>query len=211
MRDDREIRLRGLYAITPDEADTDRLLARAAVVLASRPALLQYRNKAASQSLRASQARQLLALCREAHVPLVINDDAQLAATIGADGVHLGAHDGDFATARNLLGTEAIVGVSCYADVALAKRASVAGASYVAFGSVFASLTKPHAVRADISLLLDARRRLELPICAIGGITLANAAPLVRIGIDLLAVITDVFGAADPEAAALTFAAMFAE
>lgn len=211
MREDRQIRLRGLYAITPDEADTDRLLARVAAVLASKPALLQYRNKAASHSLRESQASQLLTLCREARVPLVINDDAQLAAAIGADGVHFGAHDGDLATARKLLGVDAIIGVSCYADVAFAERAADGNASYVAFGSVFASPTKPQAARADVKLLFDARRRLQLPICAIGGITRANAAPLVRAGIDLLAVITDVFETAEPQAAALAFAALFAE
>ena len=209
MHDGPGLALRGLYAITPDESDSDRLMRRASMVLAGKPALLQYRNKTASESEKVSQALRLLSLCREAGVPLVINDDARLAALIGADGVHLGADDGDIATARQILGADAIIGVSCYTDLALAERAAREGASYVAFGSVFASPTKPKAVRADLTLLNEARQKLTLPLCAIGGITRANASTLVAAGMDLLAVISDVFEDTDPKSAAIEFAAFF--
>ena len=195
---------RGLYPITPDEPDTARLLLRVLPVLALKPALLQYRNKAARPALRREQALALLGVSRRAGVPLIVNDDAQLAHEIGAAGVHLGAADGAIAPARALLGRDAIIGVSCYDDLDRAAAAAAAGADYLAFGAMFASGTKPQARRAPASVLRDAAR-FGLPRVAIGGLTPDNAGDALAAGADLLAVIGAVFDAPDPAAAARAF------
>ena len=192
--------LRGVYLLTPDEPDTGRLLARLAPLLAERPALLQYRNKAASPALRREQARALLADCGRYAVPLVLNDDWHLAADLGAAGAHLGSDDGDLKAARAALGQAAILGASCYDAIDRAQFAAAAGASYLAFGACFASGTKPLARRAALSLFGQARR-LGLPTVAIGGITADNAPVAVAAGADLLAVIGGVFDADDSVAA----------
>ncbi|MDR2014410.1 MAG: thiamine phosphate synthase [Azoarcus sp.] len=202
--------LKGLYAITPDEIDTARLLEMSARVLAGYPALLQYRNKSACPMLRREQALRLLALCRAAGTPLIINDDLELAVEIAADGVHLGRDDGDVATARRMLdalGPGRIVGVSCYDEWERAEEGATAGADYVAFGAMFGSATKPEAPLAPFSLLARARRELkpDVTIVAIGGITLDNAGLLFKAGADLVAVVSDVFGAVDPGARAAAY------
>jgi thiamine-phosphate pyrophosphorylase len=199
--------LRGLYLITPDEPDTDRLLARVRPVLGE-AVLLQYRNKAVEAGRRREQATALNTLCRTAGVPLIVNDDAPLAEAVGAAGVHLGEHDGEVAAARRRLGVEAIIGVSCYDDLARAHAAAAAGADYIAFGAFFPSGTKPNARRATPALLRDSAG-LGLPRVAIGGITPDNGGSLVQAGADLLAVIGGVFDAADPVAAAQAFRACF--
>ena len=201
-------RLRGLYLITPDEADTARLLARVAPLLGAGVALLQYRNKAADPALRREQAAALKALCAQANVPLVINDDAALARETGADGAHLGEDDGDIAAARALLGPDAIVGASCYDEIGRAARAVAAGASYVAFGAFFPTTTKITTRRAAPQLLRDAKP-LGVPLVAIGGITPANAKPLVDAGADMIAVIGGVFDAAAPVAAVREYRQLF--
>ncbi|MFK3649659.1 thiamine phosphate synthase [Lysobacter enzymogenes] len=199
---------RGLYAITPDEADTARLLARTASVLDAGAAWLQYRNKPADAALRRDQALALLPLCRARGVPLIVNDDWRLAAQIGADGAHLGEDDGELAAARAALGPAAILGASCYDDIALARAAAAGGASYVAFGAFFPSPTKPRARRAAPELLVQAGP-LGLPRVAIGGITPDNARSLVRAGADLVAVISGVFDAPDPAAAVRAYLSSF--
>jgi len=198
---------RGLYLITPDDANTTRLLARVAAVL-PHAALLQYRNKSASDPLRCAQLQALLPACRMAGVPLIVNDDWPLAAELGADGAHLGEDDGDMRTARNALGDEFILGASCYDDPARAEASVVAGASYLAFGAFHPSPTKPAARRANRDLLRESRRH-GLPLVAIGGITPDNAPALVAAGADLIAVISGVFDAADPVAAACAYARCF--
>jgi thiamine-phosphate pyrophosphorylase len=198
---------RGLYLITPDEADTDRLLERVAPLLAL-AACLQYRNKAADETLRGRQARALAPLCRAAGIPLIVNDDPALAAAVQAAGVHLGEDDGGFAPARALLGDGAIIGMSCYDDLERARRAVAAGADYVAFGAFHPSTTKPGARRASPDLL-RAARVLPVPRVAIGGITPDNARPLVEAGADMVAVISGVFDAPDPLAAARAYRACF--
>lgn len=199
---------RGVYAITPDEADTDRLLHRVTQVLDAGAVWLQYRNKGASTALRAAQARALLPLCRAHGVPLIVNDDWRLAAAIGAEGAHLGESDGELGPARAAMGDGALIGASCYADIERARRAVDTGASYVAFGAFFPSPTKPHARRAPPGLL-SAARSLGVPRVAIGGLTPDNAGPLVAAGADLLAVISGVFDAPDPARATRAFAACF--
>jgi thiamine-phosphate pyrophosphorylase len=191
---------RGLYLITPDEPDTARLLARVAPLLGPGVALLQYRNKQADGELRREQAQALLAASREAGVPLIVNDDWRLAAELGAEGAHLGADDGQLRDAREALGPRAILGASCYDDLARAERAAGEGASYLAFGTFFSSGTKPLARRAGLSLLRDARR-FGLPTVAIGGISPDNAGIVLAAGADLVAVIGAVFDAPDPLAA----------
>lgn len=201
--------MRGLYAVTPDEADTARLLTVAEQVLAGRPALLQYRNKIADGALRRAQARALQALCRAAGVPFIVNDDLALALEIDADGAHLGRDDGSPAAARRALGAHRILGLTCYSDWSRATEGAEVGADYIAFGAMFPSVTKPNAPPAPFALITRARRELGLPVAAIGGITLANASEVRAAGADLLAVVNDVFGAVDPTARAAAYRALF--
>ena len=199
---------KGLYAITEDETDTQRLLARIELVLAAGAAWLQYRNKTADARLRGHQARALQPLCRKHGVPLIINDDWQLAAAIGADGAHLGSADGELDAAREAMGSTALLGASCYDDLALAQRAVACGADYIAFGAFFPSTTKPHARRVTVDLL-TAAATLGVPRVAIGGITPDNVRPLLAAGADLIAVISGVFGAADPAQATRNYLSCF--
>lgn len=199
---------RGLYAITPEHLSTiDALLNAVSAAIAGGAAVIQYRCKNTAE--RQAGAPHLLHLCREAGVPLIINDDVELAAEVGADGVHLGKDDGDMALARRALGPQAIIGVSCYDSLERAMAAEQSGASYVAFGRFFPSRSKPNAPCARLETLTEARRRIRLPIVAIGGITADNGSPLLSAGADLLAVIEGVFGSNDPEAAAARFQPLF--
>lgn len=198
---------RGLYLLTPDESSTARLLERVSAVVAH-ASLLQYRNKLADAALAQEQVAALLPLCRSRGVPLLVNDDWRLAHALGADGAHLGEDDGDLCAARRALGEEAIIGASCYDSLAHAEAAAAAGASYVAFGALFPSQTKPGARRATPDLL-RAAGALGLPVVAIGGITPDNARVAVEAGADLLAVISGVFDAPDPVAAAKAYRRAF--
>ncbi len=195
----------GLYAITPDISDTDELLRRVRLTLQGGARVLQYRNKSASAALRSQQALALRQFTREFDTTFIVNDDAQLAAQVGADGVHLGGEDGSVAAARAVLGNAGIIGVSCYNRAPLALEAARQGADYVAFGAFFPSSVKPEAVKADVQLLRSVRGELNVPIVAIGGITLQNGAALVEAGADALAVITALWDAADIEQAAREF------
>ena len=201
--------IQGLYAITPDECDTEALLRRVRLALAGGARVLQYRNKRADAVLRLAQARALRALTREFSARLIVNDDAQLAQRADADGVHLGRGDATLGAARAVLGGQKIIGISCYNQLPLARDAVAQGADYVAFGAFFPSSTKPGAVQADAELLRQARAELKVPIVAIGGITLENGAGLVEAGADALAVISAVFEAGDIEAAAQDFEKLF--
>jgi len=198
----------GLYAITPDDNDTARLLESTRQVLAGGAVWLQYRNKSANDALRHLQAFALRALCRDHNVALIINDDWRLAAAVGADGVHLGEHDGALADARAALGPDALIGISCYDSLARAHDAARLGADYVAFGACYPSPTKPNARAASIDLLRDAAA-LGLPRVAIGGILASNAKRLIDAGADLVAVITGVYDAADPTAEARSITRLF--
>lgn len=187
----------GLYAITPEEHDTAKLLSKAKLALQGGARVLQYRNKSSDAATRLEQATALLQLTREFTVPLIINDDAQLAKQVDADGVHLGGDDGSVAAARVLLGAQKIIGVSCYNRLDLAHKAVKQGADYVAFGALFASTVKPDAPVATLALLQQARLEIPLPKVAIGGITLANGASALKAGADALAVISALFDAED--------------
>lgn len=200
--------MRGLYAITPDGADSERLLQLATLALEGGTRLLQYRNKSATPAHRRAEARALMALCNRHGARLFINDDLALALEVKAHGLHLGREDGELAAARAAF--PGLLGASCYDSVDLARRAAAAGADYIAFGSVFPSSTKPGAVRAPLSLFAAARP-LGLPMVAIGGITLANAPQLVAAGADGLAVISALFDAPDVAAAARAFNQLYAQ
>jgi len=195
-------RLRGLYAITPPD------LSRVEAALVSGAlCALQYRAKDADAPRRLSEARRLAQLCRAHGVPLIVNDDLELALAVDAAGVHLGRDDGDIAAARARLRGR-LLGASCYDRPELARRAVAAGADYVAFGSVFDSPTKPAAARAPLELFaLD----LGVPKVAIGGITLDNAPRVIAAGADALAVITDLFDAPDIAARASQYGRLFHE
>lgn len=207
-RMNRPWRTTGLYAITPDEHDSARLVERVEPVLRAGATWLQYRNKTADAALRAEQARLLQPLCARYGVPLIINDDWRLAAAIGADGAHLGEEDGEIALARAALGQRAIVGASCYDRIGLAREAVAAGASYIAFGAFFPSATKPEA-RVAAPALLEEAASLRVPRVAIGGITPDNGGTLVKAGADLLAVISGVFDAPDPVTATHAYRSCF--
>jgi thiamine-phosphate pyrophosphorylase len=197
--------MRGLYAITPDIADTAALAAKVEQALKAGVAMLQYRNKIISKDKRLLQARELAPLARGYGVPFIVNDDVEVALAVGANGVHLGRDDGELAAARAKLPGR-ILGASCYGDLQQAGAAVRAGASYVAFGSVFPSSTKPDAARAPLSLF---RCELGVPLCAIGGITAENAPELIAAGADLLAVISDLFDAPDIAARAAQYRKLF--
>lgn len=192
----------GVYAITPETPDTGRLLARVEAALAGGVAAVQYRDKSDDVARRHEQASELVALCRRFGVPLIVNDDLRLADLADADGVHLGRDDGSVREARIILGKGRLVDTSCYQNLDLAQAAQAAGADYVAFGSFFASPTKPAAGRADADLLRAAARLIRIPIVAIGGITPANAPQLLDAGADSLAVLSALFDAPDIRAAA---------
>ena len=202
---------RGLYAITDRRLIPEaELVERVRKAIDGGAAIIQYRDKSSGQARRLEQAAALAALCSARQVPLIINDDIELAAAVNADGVHLGIDDTSISTARAQLGEDAIIGVSCYNRLERAVEAVDAGADYVAFGRFFASKTKPNAVTADIDLLVAARQQLRVPIVAIGGITPDNGAALIAAGADYLAAIDGVFGQADVYAAAQGYAALFA-
>ncbi|MGH8502186.1 MAG: thiamine phosphate synthase [Gammaproteobacteria bacterium] len=200
----------GLYAVTdPRTGAVEDLIARVEQAIKGGARMIQYRDKLATAAQRRERAAALVDFCGRYRVPLIINDDVELTCAIGANGVHLGRHDMSIAAARAALGKGAIIGASCYNDLLRAEQACQAGADYVAFGSFFPSPSKPDAVTANLALLGRARAALAIPVCAIGGVTAANAAPLIRAGADLVAVISGVFGRADPESAAREIAALF--
>jgi thiamine-phosphate pyrophosphorylase len=204
--------LRGLYAITPETEDAADCLARVRAALSGGARIVQYREKSGDAARRLTMALALRAATRDHQALLIVNDSLPLALAANADGVHLGGDDGDPAAARGVLGPGRILGISCYGDFARARAAARAGADYVAFGAVFASPTKPHAAHAELALFHRCRDELGLPACAIGGITLDNAAAAVAAGANMLATISDLFQAGDAtavEARARAYQALF--
>lgn len=201
--------VRGLYAVTPDIFDTAELTAKVEAALAGGASVVQYRNKVASADAKTGQARALQELCRGKGVPLIINDQLELALAVDAAGLHLGRDDGSLREARARLGPEKLLGASCYNRIESALSAVQAGADYVAFGSFFPSAVKPGAVHAPVALLREAKQKLDVPIVAIGGITLDNAAQLVKAGADAIAVISALFSAPDIRVAAQRLSGLF--
>ena len=197
--------IRGLYAITPamddslngDSLDgTTRLLVQVRAAIEGGARVVQYRNKTASHAKRVEHAIGLAAVCEKFGALFIVNDDVELALDVEADGVHLGKSDGAIAKARARMGPKRLLGASCYNDLALATAAHEAGADHIAFGSMFASTTKPGAVRAPLALFAAAKS-LGLPMVAIGGITRDNAAQVIGAGANAVAVIADLFDPSD--------------
>ena len=201
--------IKGLYAITPDELNTATLLHKVRLALQGGAQVLQYRNKSADPALKFQQALALRQLTREFETTFIVNDDAQLATQVDADGVHLGGEDGSVAAARALLGGTKIIGVSCYNRLSLAREAVQQGADYVAFGAFFPSSIKPDAVKAELALLQTARKELGIPVVAIGGITQQNGVSLIEAGASALAVISALWNAADIKTGAQEFSTLF--
>jgi thiamine-phosphate pyrophosphorylase len=199
----------GLYAITPEQPDTARLLQQVRAALAGGASVVQYRSKSQDVALQHEQASELMVLCHAFDVPLIVNDSLRLADLTDADGVHLGREDGSVRQARIVLGAEKLIGVSCYNNLELALAAEAEGADYVAFGSFFPSATKPGAVPAQLELLQQASKRLHVPIIAIGGITPDNAPVLIEAGAAAVAVISGLFDAPDIELAARQYSQLF--
>jgi thiamine-phosphate pyrophosphorylase len=193
-------RLAGLYAITDErliaEDDFEQVIESA---LQGGTRIIQYRDKSGDHKKRLRQASALHSLCERYHAICIINDDLELASEIDAHGVHLGKDDTSLATARKVLGPHAIIGVSCYNDLALALDAEKNSADYVAFGAFFSSPTKPHAAQADLEIISQAKQQLTIPVCTIGGITGSNIERVIKHGADMAAVISSLFSADDIE------------
>ncbi len=201
--------LHGLYVITDNgQSNGQALFDKVEAAIQGGARIVQYRDKSDDQTRRQQEAQALLKLCRQYQVPFIINDDIELAHQITADGVHIGREDGALAHARAKLGNR-IIGVSCYNDWDLARTAEKEGADYVAFGAFFNSSTKPDASNADISLLVQAKQELSIPVVAIGGITPDNGANLISAGANMLAVVDGVFGQKSTQSAAQRYAELF--
>ncbi len=202
--------LAGLYAIADTSLiDAARLIDSVALAITGGAHVIQYRDKVGDRESRLRQATALARLCENHRVPLIINDDPELAADVGAAGVHLGRTDPSLTKTRRRLGSQAIIGISCYNQLELALAAETEGANYVAFGSFYSSTTKPKTVRALPELLRTAKQQLNIPVVAIGGITPENGAALINAGADSLAVIQGVFKQADIRQAAYCYALLF--
>lgn len=198
--------MKGLYAITDcARLPTDSLLAVTEQALRAGVTALQYRDKSGDCAKRKHEAAELRQLCNKHGCLLIINDDLELAALTGSDGVHLGREDCDCKTARNELGPGAIIGVSCYNSLGMALAAQEDGADYVAFGSFFPSPSKQNTVTAEPGIIKQAKTKISLPVAAIGGITPANCRTLIEHGADMLAVIGSIYQAENPYATVKEF------
>ena len=201
--------IKGLYAITPDSADLNTLIQKTKSAIEGGAFMVQYRSKIQDRDVKMQQCAAILRLCREYEIPCIVNDDVEMCRVLEADGVHLGEKDDNIAEVRHILGEDAIIGSSCYDQLNRAKSAQKEGASYVAFGAMFPTSTKPNAPRATLALLKEAKREIQIPIVAIGGITVNNAHDVIKTGIDAIAVITSLYEAKSIKETAETFAKMF--
>jgi thiamine-phosphate pyrophosphorylase len=202
------LKFSGLYVVTPDWDDTDKLLSATESALMGGAQLVQYRHKTANATLRIEQAEALLSMCRKYDVPLIINDHVDVCLAIGADGVHVGGTDQSVAMVRDVVGPDKIVGASCYGTFDLALQAQADGASYVAFGGFYPSRVKKYDFVTPIEIVAQAKAALTVPVVVIGGMTQTNAVPLVQAGADMVAAISSVYMADDVAAAANAFVEM---
>lgn len=201
--------LRGLYIVTPDWDDTEQLLAVTEQALLGGAAIVQYRHKTAGAELRHQQASALLALCRRFGKPFIVNDHLDLCMEIDADGLHVGGTDISVAEARAQIGAYKILGASCYGDMQLARSAVESGASYIAFGGFYPSRIKKYAVTTSADIVTIAGKEFDLPRVVIGGMTLQNCQPLIANGAEMVAVISSVYMAENPQQAAADFSRLF--
>ena len=201
--------IKGLYAITPDSADLNTLIQKTQLAIEGGAFMVQYRSKIRNRDVKMQQCAAILRLCREYDVPCIVNDDVEICRVLKADGVHLGENDDNIAEVRHILGEDAIIGSSCYDQLNRAKQAQKEGASYVAFGAMFPTPTKPNAPRATLELLREAKSEIQIPIVAIGGITMNNAHDVIETGVDAIAVITSLYESNSIKETAETFSQMF--
>ena len=201
--------IKGLYAITPDSADLNTLIQKTQLAIEGGAFMVQYRSKIHDRDVKMQQCAAILRICREYDIPCIVNDDVEMCRVLEADGVHLGENDDNIAEVRHILGEDAIIGSSCYDQLDRAKQAQKEGASYVAFGAMFPTPTKPNAPRATLELLREAKSEIQIPIVAIGGITMNNAHDVIETGIDAIAVITSLYESNSIKETAETFSQMF--
>ena len=201
--------IKGLYAITPDMADLNTLIQKTQSAIEGGAFMVQYRSKIHDRDVKMQQCAAILRLCREYDIPCIVNDDVEMCRVLKADGVHLGENDDNIAEVRRILGEDSIIGSSCYDQLNRAKQAQKEGASYVAFGAVFPTPTKPNAPRATLELLREAKSEIQIPIVAIGGITMNNAHDVIETGVDAIAVITSLYESNSIKETAETFSQMF--
>ncbi len=201
--------IKGLYAITPDMADSNSLLQKTQLAIEGGAFMVQYRSKIQDRDVKIQQCAAILRLCREYKIPCIVNDDVDMCRVLEADGVHLGKKDDNIAEVRSILGEDAIIGSSCYDQLNRAKLAQKEGASYVAFGAMFETSTKPNAPRATLELLREAKSQIQIPIVAIGGITMNNAHDVIETGIDAIAVINSLYESNSIKETAETLSSMF--
>ncbi|MDX2218828.1 MAG: thiamine phosphate synthase [Burkholderiales bacterium] len=203
------MRLRGLYAITPAWTDSARVMDAVSAALDGGASAVQFRRKHLAGATLLDEAQSMASLCRSRGVPFFVNDDPLLALACSADGVHLGRNDGDVAQARELLGPGKLIGVSCYGDIGRVQAAEVAGADYVAIGSLFPSGSKPEAQPASLATLTQAKLAIRIPLVGIGGITRENAGAVKLAGADMIAVIGALFESDSVRETASFFSAMW--
>ena len=201
--------IKGLYAITPDMADLNTLIQKTQWAIEGGAFMVQYRSKIQDRDVKMQQCAAILRLCREYKIPCIVNDDVDMCRVLEADGVHLGEKDDNIAEVRRILGEDAIIGSSCYDQLNRAKLAQKEGASYVAFGAMFETSTKPNAPRATLELLRKAKSQIQIPIVAIGGITMNNAHDVIETGIDAIAVINSLYESNSIKETAETLSSMF--
>ena len=205
--------LSGLYVITDPILCSIDIVSKVEQAILGGAQIIQYRNKNKNENIIKSQqleeASALQALCSQYDRTFIINDNISLALETNADGIHLGQTDGDITSARKRLGDNKIIGVTCHSDLNAALSAQQQTADYVAFGRFYPSRTKPAAPPADIDILQHAKSQLQIPIVAIGGISVENATTLINAGADMLAVIHAVFAQDNIQLAAAEFKKLF--
>ncbi len=202
--------MKGLYIVTPDWDDTAKMVEVTEKALMGGAQIVQYRHKTAGPELRLEQAKALQGLCRRYGKPFIINDYVDLCLELDTDGIHVGGMDAPVKKVRAAVGPDKIVGASCYGDLELARKATRDGASYVAFGGFYPSRVKKYPVTTPQNIVSDWKKEMpDMPVCVIGGMSVENAAPLVELGADMVAVVSGVYFQDDPEAAARGFAQLF--
>ena len=201
--------LRGLYIVTPDWDDTDKLVTATEQAIEGGASLVQYRHKTAAPELRKEQATALLQLCRRYAIPCIMNDSLDLCRELDADGIHVGGTDAAIAEVRAALGAGKIVGASCYGSLQLAHDAYAAGATYVAFGGFYPSKVKQYTFKTAPEIVAQSKREIDLPVVVIGGMTQDNCLPLLAQGADMVAAISSVYAMDDVTAAARRFVDLF--
>ena len=202
--------MKGLYIVTPDWDDTAKMIDVTEKALKGGAEIVQYRHKTAGPELRLEQARALQDLCRRYGKPFIINDYVDLCMEMDTDGIHVGGMDAPVKQVRAAVGSDKIVGASCYGDIELARKATRDGASYVAFGGFYPSRVKKYPVTTPRTIVSDWKNEMpSMPVCVIGGMNADNAAPLVKLGADMVAVVSGVYFQEDPKMAAHGFVKLF--